>query len=277
MHNAYANHILGSMNPKNGPDSHDIALAARSIHKFFMSGKRKIEVLNNVSLEIVKGSFTIIFGPSGSGKSTLLNVLAGLEPPDTGQLIVNNQQNVYEVSKRQLTSFRAANIGFVHQDTDWIKSLNVLENVAMPLYCQGYGRREARALALQALERINMSEFAASSPVYLSGGEAQRISMARAIVNNPAFLILDEPTGNLDSHNGDEIIKLVLHYQREFSATVILVTHNMEYISLADHLIRIQDGLVEDIVQGDNVGIVAELMQATNDRIQFFSKAKSNA
>ncbi|MBI4034540.1 ABC transporter ATP-binding protein [Candidatus Saccharibacteria bacterium] len=195
-------------------------------------------------LGISKNSFNIIFGPSGSGKSTLLNILSGLQKPTEGSVLYEGQ-DIYNWPADTLAYFRARKIGFVYQTSYWVKSLSVLENVSLPLFFLGYSRSQAVVHARNALSRVGMLGYSGKLPVLLSVGEQQRVAMARALVNNPEFIFADEPTGNLDSKNGDMTIKLLESVRAAGRHTIVLVTHNMEYLPLADHLIHIQDGLIE--------------------------------
>lgn len=228
---------------------------------FTLGDKEKFTALSNVNFTIQANSFNIILGPSGSGKSTLLDILAGLQAPSSGKVIVEGS-DIYALPADALAHYRANRVGFVHQTNYWIKSLNVIENLSVPLFFLGYPRRKAEKLAMLALERVNMERYAKKYPVMLSGGEQQRLGMARALANDPLFIIADEPTGNLDSENGSLIMKLLLTCQTELRRTVIVVTHNMEYISLADHLLKISDGTVQDV---PSTGTQAEIQALLND------------
>lgn len=246
------------------------------VQKQFKVGDEIVVALRDVNFSIQANSFNIIYGASGSGKSTLLDLLAGLQPPTAGNVIVEGR-DIYALSPDELAHFRANRVGFVHQTNYWIKSLNVIENLSVPLYFLGYSRKKAAKLAEIALDRVSMSSYAKKYPVLLSGGEQQRIGMARALVNDPLFIIADEPTGNLDTQNGDAIMKLLLACQTEFRRTVILVTHNMEYISLADHLLRINDGIVEDIPQSSTQKEMSTLLDDIKRRIKEQAELKKNA
>lgn len=246
------------------------------VQQQFLINNEPLIALKEVNFSILANSFTIIFGASGSGKSTLLNVLAGLQVPSKGKVLINNE-DVYSLKPDELARFRANQIGFVHQTNHWIKSLNVIENISVPLYFLGYSRPKAAKLAMVALERVNMASYAKKSPLVLSGGEQQRLATARAFANEPLFIIADEPTGNLDTQNGDMIMDLLLSAQTEFRRTVILVTHNMEYVSLADHLIKIHDGIAEDIKSTDIKKVTDVLVSDIKDRINHLSKVKKYA
>lgn len=238
-----------------------------TVNQSFAVGDEVMDILHDINFKIQQKSFNIIYGPSGSGKSTVLNILTGLQKPSEGKVTFNGQQ-LYTLSPDELAHFRANEIGIVYQQNYWVKSLSVLENVAMPLFFVGYGRKEARAKAYEALDLVKMRDYAHKRPTLLSGGEQQRVAMARALVNDPLFVIADEPTGSLDSKNGDMIMNLLRQCQSELGRTIILVSHNMEYIPLADHLLRIEDGhMVETQDDSDITSTANELLTAMKDRI----------
>lgn len=241
-------------------------IKVQNVSQSFKVGNETLNVLKDVNFNIADNTFNIIYGPSGSGKSTLLNILTGLQKPTSG-LITFENENVYEFKSNQLAQFRAHRVGFVYQQNFWVKSLNVIENVSLPLYFLGYDRKKALPLAQLALDRVDMGSYAKKRPLFLSGGEQQRIAMARALVNDPLFIIADEPTGNLDSANGDKIMGLLQNARDEFKRTVILVTHNMEYLPLADHLIHIEDGFVQDMKNDDIAATTNQLMSDLKGRI----------
>lgn len=251
-------------------------IKASGLQQKFVKGDEMAVALQEATFSLTENSTTILFGASGSGKSTILNILSGILPPSSGHVEVQGQ-NVYEHCPDELSHYRANNIGFIHQSNYWIKSLNVIENVSVPLFFLGYSRKEAAKVAIKSLDRLGMASYAKKSPVVLSGGEQQRIAVARALVNDPPIIIADEPTGNLDTENGDMIMRLLLTTQIESKRTLIIVTHNMEYLSLADHLLKIQDGRLED-VQGDNMKIVVDkLMSEIKHRSDGLLKMKQNA
>lgn len=252
------------------------AIRASDIEQFFVTGEETINPLKTASFEIAPNSFTIIYGPSGSGKSTLLNVLTGLQSPSKGTVLFNGQ-NIYQLTPNELAYFRANQVGIVYQNNYWVNSLNVIENISMPLYFLGYSRLKAAKVAAKALERTNMSGYAKKMPQLLSGGEQQRVAVARAIVNSPPFVVADEPTGSLDSQNGDRIMKLLEGCQEEFGQTVILVTHNMEYLPLADNLLHIQDGIVQQMQHGSIHETTNRMIADMQDRINELAEAKHHA
>lgn len=202
-----------------------------------------VTVLKDVSFTIPEGSFTMLHGPSGSGKSTILNTLIGLEPPTSGKVCVDGV-DLYAQSSDERASFRARTIGMVHQDNYWVNSLSVAENVALPLLLSGWAKQKALFLAKQSIARVGLEEFADYNPTVLSGGQQQRISFARATVIRPRILVADEPTGNLDSVNGDRIIELLKDFNKSYGATVVLVTHNDELLSTSDTVFEVKDGEV---------------------------------
>ena len=242
-------------------------IKASGVNQSFTIGDEKVDILKDISFELKEKTFNIIYGPSGSGKSTLLNVLTGLQKPSTGSITFAGKA-LYELSPDRLAHFRANEIGIVYQQNFWVKSLNVIENVSMPLLFSGYTRAQAAKRATEALDKVNMVDFAKKRPILLSGGEQQRIAMARALVNDPLFIIADEPTGSLDSVNGDKIMDLLHKCQTELGRTIILVSHNMEYIPLADHLLHIEDGHIKETTSDDDITTIAnELLSNMKKRI----------
>jgi len=238
-----------------------------NVNQSFAVGDEVVDILHDINFKLKQQSFNIIYGPSGSGKSTLLNILTGLQKPSEGDISFNGLR-LYDLKPDQLAHFRANEIGIVYQQNYWVKSLNVLENVALPLFFVGHTRKEAHKKALEALDMVKMAPYAAKFPLLLSGGEQQRVAMARALVNSPLFVIADEPTGSLDSKNGDMIMQLLQQCQSEFGRTIILVSHNMEYIPLADHLLHIEDGhMVETQDDEDIAATATTLLDAMKDRI----------
>ena len=233
----------------------------------FEVGGQIINAVNSASVTIPTGEITIIFGPSGSGKSSLLNMISGLQPPSIGKLRYKDTE-LYDRTPNELALFRANDLGIVYQTNYWVKSLNVIENVALPLYFLGNSQAEAHRIALDSLKRVDMGGYEKKNPSLLSGGEQQRIAMARALVSNPPVIIADEPTGNLDSKNGDMIIDLLKKINKEQKITIILVTHNMEYLYMADHLIEIQDGTVTEIKQAEIHNKVKSMLNDAQHRIE---------
>ncbi len=232
----------------------------------FVAGDEQVTAVVDASISVPEKSITIIYGASGSGKSSLLNILSGLQAPTKGTLFYK-QEAVYDKPKNALAYFRAHELGIVYQTNYWVKSLSVIENVSLPLYFSGLSRAEAHAQAEKALVRVDMLRYRNKHPSVLSGGEQQRVAMARALVNNPPVIIADEPTGNLDSTNADMIINLLSELNREEQKTIILVTHNMEYLTIADHLLEVQDGNVTEITQKMIPKTVESILSATRERM----------
>lgn len=220
------------------------------IKQSFTVGEEIIQVIKSCDFSVYENTFNIIYGPSGSGKSTLLNILSGIQNPTAGT-VTYNHKNVYSYTPSELAHFRAQQIGVVYQNNYWVGSLNVIENVSLPLLFVGLTRSAAAKIAMDALQRVDMAPFAKKSPLMLSGGEQQRIAIARAIVGDPSFIIADEPTGSLDTKNGDMVMALLRSYNRDLNRVVILVTHNMEYLPLADQLVHIQDGICTKMANDD--------------------------
>ena len=199
--------------------------------------------LDEVSLEIEAGSFVAITGPSGSGKTTLLNIVGAMDVPDSGEVFIDGE---HVASGKELDSIRARKIGFVFQMHNLIPVLTARQNVEIPMLPRPLTSKERRTRALQLLDEVKLKRRAESSVLGRSGGERQRVAIARALANSPPLLLADEPTGNLDSRTGDEVMGL-LHEQRErVGATLILVTHNEELCRDADQHIRMQDGKIFD-------------------------------
>ncbi|HUD81686.1 MAG TPA: ABC transporter ATP-binding protein [Patescibacteria group bacterium] len=230
----------------------NILISVNKLNKTFATKSGPVDVLFDNSFTVHENSFAIIFGPSGSGKTTLLNVLSALEPPTSGTVEIANQ-DIYRLNADQRAHFRAQTIGIVHQTDYWIKSLDVLENVALPLYLTGDNKAHALKQAQHSLEEVGMAEFSRTQPTVLSGGQQQKVSMARALVANPTLILADEPTGNLDSKNGQMIMDLLLKCQRELKQTIILVTHNIEYLPLSDTQLYIMDGRITETKRGQKM------------------------
>lgn len=222
----------------------------QDVHKEFDLGSQKVTVLKKVSVEIMQGEFAVIIGPSGCGKSTLLHIILGLEVPTEGKVFFLGE-NIYDDTNEDYRSnFRKKHIGMMYQQANWIKSLNVGENVAFPLVLLGMEKVDASQKALEILTRLGMEKWVKNKPTELSGGQQQRVAMARALINNPEIIIADEPTGNLDYKSGVEVMQLIQGLNKEHKKTVIMVTHDLEYIQYADKAIRMLDGEVTGVYTG---------------------------
>ncbi|MDD2898046.1 MAG: ABC transporter ATP-binding protein [Desulfuromonadaceae bacterium] len=217
------------------------AIEARAVSKSYTIDGRGITVLDSVSLAVAQGEFLVIAGESGSGKSTLLSILSGLDRPDTGRVLLG-ERDITELSEDDLAPVRNHTFGFVFQSFHLIPSLTALENIMFPAELRGDIR--ARKKAEHLLERVGLSNRAASFPHQLSGGEKQRCAICRALINEPAIIFADEPTGNLDLANGRGVLELLRELHRERQTTLILVTHSLEITHTADRIITLRDGRI---------------------------------
>lgn len=221
-------------------------LEARGIHKTYNNGKAALKVLKGVDVNIDEGKFAAIVGPSGAGKSTLLHILGGLDAPTQGTVIFE-KQDVYKLSDLSLSGLRNKKIGFVFQFYHLLPEFTVLENVLMPALIssrQAAANCQLKNRGLELLEKAGLSARMKHFPGQLSGGEQQRAAIVRALINSPALLLCDEPTGNLDSRTGGEIISLVKKINAENRMTIVLVTHNLELAKLADSVYHLRDGVL---------------------------------
>lgn len=217
-------------------------ITTEKLSKTFRTDEIETLALNNINLTIRAGEFVAIMGPSGCGKSTLLNILGLLDNPSNGQYTFNNTQ-VAGLKEGQRTDLRKGNIGFVFQSFNLIDELNVFENVEMPLVYQRISSKKRKEMVNKVLDRMNMSHRAQHYPQQLSGGQQQRVAIARAVVSNPKLILADEPTGNLDSKNGQEVMDLLTELNRE-GTTIIMVTHSLKDAGYAHRIINLFDGKV---------------------------------
>jgi lipoprotein-releasing system ATP-binding protein len=192
-------------------------------------------------LEVHQGEIVSIVGASGAGKSTLLHILGTLEKPDSGTLMID-QTNVFELSAKKLALFRNQKIGFVFQFHHLLPEFSAIENVCIPAWIAGTGKKESMKKAMELLEILNLKDRAEHKPNELSGGEQQRVAIARALINNPAIVLADEPTGNLDSQNSKAIFDIINNLRNQFGQTFIMVTHNQELADLSDRALTMIDG-----------------------------------
>jgi putative ABC transport system ATP-binding protein len=217
-------------------------LKVEKIKKNFLVGGQTIEVLRGIDLEMVSGDFGIIFGPSGCGKSTLLHTILGMEKPSEGKIYFDGV-DLYSLSEDEIVENRKNKIGVVFQQSIWIKSLNVLENVSFPNRLSGMSKNEAENRALEFLKEVKLDAWAHHQPSELSSGQQQRVSLARALTTDPIMIVADEPTGNLDTASGDELMNLLSELNRKKGKTILMVTHDLEYLRYANRLYHIIDGL----------------------------------
>jgi putative ABC transport system ATP-binding protein len=229
---------------------HDTVIRVDNVSKAYELGKRKIQVLSDFNLNVHSQDFIIIYGPSGCGKSTLLNIMIGAEEITSGRVVVRGQ-NIFSLPEDERGVFRCKKIGVVYQMPYWVKSLNTLQNVALPLIIEGVTEKKAKVKAAELLEKLKVSDLAYQKPTQLSGGEQQKIAFARALVSDPHIIVADEPTGNLDTSSSDEIMSIFHDLNVEMKKTIILVTHNQAYWSLGTRRIEMRDGqIINEVVHG---------------------------
>ncbi len=228
------------MTHHNGYDAPPV-VQLKGLTKIYEEGGRKRAVLDAVDLEIQSGEFFVILGKSGSGKSTLLNLVSAIDKPDAGRIYVHDTE-ITTLSEREQTLFRRDHIGIVFQFFNLIPTLTVLENITLPAELRGADRRMSEARGRALLERVGLVGRAEAFPDKLSGGEQQRIAIARALAQEPDLVLADEPTGNLDEETGKQVLALLLELTRDAGKTLIMATHNPEIVPLADRVCRIHDG-----------------------------------
>ena len=219
-----------------------------NITKIFSTEEVQTTSLNGVSLEVKEGEFVAIMGPSGCGKSTLLNIIGLIDTPTTGTYLLNGK-DVSTLTENERTDIRKGVIGFVFQSFNLIDELNVNENVELPLLYMGVPAKERKERVLEVLRRMNMSQRGKHLPSQLSGGQQQRVAIARAVIGNPKIILADEPTGNLDSKNGLEVMELLSQLNAE-GTTVIMVTHSQHDAAYANRIINLYDGQIIDNMNG---------------------------
>ena len=214
-------------------------LKAQSIHKSY----GQLQILKGVDLEVEKGEIVTIVGASGAGKSSLLNILGTLDRPDSGRLLINNNE-LSQLSNKNLSAFRNLKIGFIFQFHHLLSEFDALENVCIPAFIAGTSRSEAEKHATEILELLGLGDRLRHKPSELSGGEQQRVAVARALINRPALIFADEPSGNLDSTNARELHELFIRLRNEFNQTFVIVTHNEHLAELSDRQLLMKDGLI---------------------------------
>jgi putative ABC transport system ATP-binding protein len=213
-----------------------------NLSKEYVIGENQVNALDDISLAIDEHEFTAIVGPSGSGKSTLMNIIGCLDIATSGSYHLNGQE-IGTFDDDELSEVRNKTIGFIFQKFNLLSKLNALENVELPLIYQGIGSRERRERAIEALKNVGLGDRMNHTPNELSGGQQQRVAIARALITNPPVILADEPTGNLDSHTGIEVLN-ILHELNDKGNTIILITHNMGIAQKAKRIIRLMDGKI---------------------------------
>jgi putative ABC transport system ATP-binding protein len=229
--------------PSPGP-SNGFMIRLDAVHKVYDAGETAVHALRGIDLDIEPGEYIALMGPSGSGKSTLMHILGCLDVPTQGEYFLDGTP-VSGMSSRALARIRNRKIGFVFQSFNLLPRATILRNVELPMLYAGQGRRERREQAMAALDRVGLAERAKALPTQLSGGQKQRVAIARALVNSPPIVLADEPTGNLDSKTGQEILAIFDGLQRE-GHTVLLVTHDSAIAAHAHRIVRMVDGLIEN-------------------------------
>ena len=222
-------------------------IEVKNLKKTYHIGENKVKALRGVSFSIEKGQFCAIVGTSGSGKSTLLNMLAGLEKPTAGEIIIAGE-HIENKTENQLVKFRREHIGFIFQAYNLMGTMNAVENVALPLTFRGVPKAERTRRAKKMIHLVGLDKYWDHKPNQMSGGQQQRVGVARALVLKPDIIFADEPTGNLDSNTSNEIMELMKTVVRERHNTLIMVTHDNNLASIADKIIRIVDGQIVEVV-----------------------------
>lgn len=221
----------------------DILLAAKNLKKSYVLDNRSVPIFADLSVDIYAGDHVAIMGASGSGKSTLLTLLAGLDKPDSGQILLAGD-NITKKTEDQLAKMRRTDFGFIFQSFHLIPSLSTLENVMFPLELLGVSTAKAKTKAREMLARVNLEHRLNSFPYQLSGGERQRTAIARALIHEPKVLFADEPTGNLDEDNSDQVLALLLKLREEVGSALVVVTHELDIAKKADRILTLEHGII---------------------------------
>lgn len=228
----------------------DPLIRIKNLYRVYHMGEEKVYALRGVNLDIQKEEILCLLGTSGSGKSTLLNMMAGLDRPSKGEIIINNKIHMEKLSEEKLTKFRQLNVGFVFQSYNLIPTLTATENVSLGLIFKGVKKQEREEKARAILERVGLGNRLDHKPSEMSGGQQQRVSIARAFVDAPPILFADEPTGNLDTNTSVEIMEMMCDLAKEHKQTLIIVTHDLETAVYANRIVELRDGkIVRDETQ----------------------------
>ena len=232
----------------------DRVIEVKSLYKLYRVGDEVVRALDGVEFEIFKGEFCAIVGTSGSGKSTLLNMLAGLEKPTRGSVVIAGQ-HIENLTEEQLVRFRRENVGFIFQSFHLLGTMNAVENVALPLSFRGVPRDVRMRKADKMLDLVKLKKHKKHLPNQMSGGQQQRVGVARALVVDPKIIFADEPTGNLDSHTSEEVMRLMQQVVREQKKTLVMVTHDSHLATYADRVFHIRDGKILKIEDNRKIAL----------------------
>ena len=228
----------------------DTLVTIDNIRKVYKRDAFEVPVLNGISLEVERGDFLALMGPSGSGKTTLLNLIAGIDRPTSGRIVVDGKE-ISKFNETALATWRARHIGFIFQMYNLIPVLTALENVELPLLLTKFSKKERRERAQTALNIVDLGDRVGHYPRQLSGGQEQRVAIARAIVTDPSILVADEPTGDLDAKNAEETLELLRRLNEEFEKTIVMVTHDPKAALRAKRTLHLEKGLLVESVEAD--------------------------
>ncbi len=217
------------------------------VYKIYKTEFYEVHAINGITMEIKRGEFVAIMGPSGSGKSTLLHLIGCLDKPTKGEVVINGTE-ISKLGDSELTRLRRDSIGFIFQQYNLISTLTVLENVELPMIFKGISREDRRKRAMDLLKQVGIEEIADRKPNEISGGQQQRVAIARALANSPTVLLCDEPTGNLDSKTGRQVMDIIKKMNEDRGVTVVLVTHDFSLADYAERIIRLRDGKIEEMM-----------------------------
>lgn len=242
----------------------DAVIQVKDLYKVYRMGEEKVYALNGVSFEIHRGEFCAITGPSGSGKSTLLNMLAGLEHPTKGEIVIAGK-HIEKLNEKQLVTFRRERVGFIFQSYNLIGTMDAVENVALPLSFRGMPRAARIKRAKQYLKLVGLEKFMTHMPNQMSGGQQQRVGIARAFVTRPEVVFADEPTGNLDSRSSREVLGFLRDSVRDYGQSIVMVTHDPRAASFADRVLVLADGNITRDMQHPTYNEILEVFAGDDD------------
>ena len=241
----------------------EVVIQVKDLYKIYRMGDTKVHALDGVNFQIHRGEFCAITGPSGSGKSTLLNMLAGLEHPTKGEIVIAGK-HIEKLNEKQLVAFRRARVGFIFQSYNLIATMNAMENVALPLSFRGIPKADRLKQAKKYLQLVGLEKHMKHMPNQMSGGQQQRVGIARALASNPQIIFADEPTGNLDSKTTMEVLRLMQQIVKEQNQTLVMVTHDNNLATYADRIFKIIDGKIVHIEENHREVDLVALEEAYN-------------